>query len=151
MAELNRRSPPHKVREWALRVAKATVKAVLVYLLYLVVAPFLTLFAAYVSGLSEMIEVFVAVTIVLMVLSDLTVNTVYQCFLNAGRAIFTVAFLVFALGDGVFNVAYEGFSVTVNLTAFFLIAASLGLLGLAKSVLQAIHFMSERAESGAKP
>ena len=145
------RKPPNKIREWAVKIAKATVKAVLIYLLYFVAAPYVVLFAAFVPGLAEMIEVFVAVTIVLMILSDLTVNTVYQCFLNAGRAIFTVAFLVFALGDGVFNVAYEGFSVTVNLTAFFLIAASLGLLGLAKSVLQAINFMSERAESGAKP
>jgi uncharacterized ion transporter superfamily protein YfcC len=151
MAEEKKKQQPNKIKEWAFKIAKATVKAVLIYLLYFVVAPYVLLFAAFVPGLAEMIEVFVAVTVVLMILSDLTANTVYECFLNAGRALFTIAFLVFALGNGVFNVAYGGFNVTVNLTAFFLIAALLGLLGLAKSVLQAINFMSERAESGAKP
>jgi hypothetical protein len=33
----------------------------------------------------------------------------------------------------------------------YTIAATLGLLGLAKAILQAINFMSERAETGIKP
>ena len=142
---------PNRVRELAFKVAKATVKATLIYALYFFVSPYLSLLAGFVPGLSETIEVFVAVTIVLMVLGDLTANTIYQCFLNAGRAIFTIGFLAFAFGSGVFNVSLQGFSLTLDLTTVYGIVALLALLGLAKSVLQAINFMSERAESGIKP
>jgi cytochrome c oxidase assembly factor CtaG len=98
-----------------------------------------------------MVELLVAVNIVLMILSDLSAKTIYGCFLSAGRAIFTIAFLVFALGDGIFNVSIQGFTLMVNLTTVYGIVALLSLLGLARSVMQAINFMSERAESGLKP
>jgi uncharacterized ion transporter superfamily protein YfcC len=149
MVEEKKKSP-NKVRDWAFKVAKATIKATLVYMLYFVLSPYLAALSTIAPGFTETIELFVAVTIVLMILSDLTANTIFQCFLNAGRAIFTLAYLVFAMGDGVLNFKYESFSLTVNLTSFYAIAALLGLLGLARSVMQAINFMSERAESGIK-
>lgn len=98
-----------------------------------------------------MVELLIAVNVVLMILSDLTANTVYSCFLGAGRAIFTIAFMVFALGDGVFNLSYSSFTLTVNLTTIYGIVALLSLLGLARSVMRAINFMADRAESGLKP
>ena len=119
--------------------------------MYVVVSPYLQPISALVPGLAETIELFVAVTIVLMIFGDLTAGTIYQMFFDVGRALFTIAFLVFALGDGVLNVSYENFSLTVDLTAFYAIAASLALLGLAVSIMQAINFMSERAETGLKP
>jgi uncharacterized ion transporter superfamily protein YfcC len=142
---------PSRFRYLSFKVAKATIKAALIYALYFVLSPYLMALSSLVPGFAETAELFVAVTIVLMILSDLTANTIYQCFLNAGRALFTIAYLVFALGDGVLNISIESFSLTVNLTAFYAIAATLGLLGLARSVLQAVNFMSERAESGVKP
>ena len=150
MVEENKKSP-NNVRDWAFKVAIATIKATLVYMLYFVLSPYLMALSAIAPGFTDTIELFVAITIVLMILSDLTANTIFQCFLNAGRAIFMIAYLVFVLGDGVFNIKYESFSLTVDLTAFYAIAALLGLLGLASSVMQAINFMSERAESGIKP
>ena len=62
-----------------------------------------------------------------------------------------LGYLVFSVGDGMFKVAYENFSLTVNLTLFYAFAALLSMLGVATSVMQAVHFMSERAESGLKP
>ncbi len=146
-----KRKQPNKAKDLALKVAKATIKATLVYALYFVLSPYLLAIASFVPGLAETVELFVAITIVLMILSDLTAGTVYQHFLNVGRALFTIAYLVFALGDGVLNVAFETFNLTVDLTAFYAIAGSLGLLGLAVSIMQAINFMSERAETGLKP
>jgi len=142
---------PNKVRDLAFRIAKSATIAILVYLVYLVLAPLLISLSTVVPGLNEMVELLVAVNVVLMILSDLTAKTVFECFLNAGRAIFTIAFLVFALGDGIFHVSYQDFTLTVNLTTVYGIVALLSLLGLAKSVLQAINFMSERAETGLKP
>ena len=150
MVEEKKKSP-NKVRDWAFKVAKATIKATLFYLIYFLVSPYLAALSALVPGFAETIELFVAVEIVLMILSDLTANTIFQCFFSAGMSLFTIAYLVFALGDGVLNLNLENFSLTVNLTVFYAIAATLGLLGLARSVLQAVNFMSERAESGVKP
>jgi uncharacterized ion transporter superfamily protein YfcC len=150
MVEEKKRTPS-RFRYWSFKVAKATIKATLIYALYFVLSPYVMALSSLVPGFAEMVELFVAVTIVLMILSDLTANTIYQYFFNAGRALFTIAYLVFALGDGVLNLNLENFSLTVNLTVFYAIAATLGLLGLARSVLQAVNFMSERAESGVKP
>jgi uncharacterized ion transporter superfamily protein YfcC len=147
----DKNKPPNKFRDLAVRVATATVKATLVYALYFLLSPYLLSISSLVPGFAETVEFFVAVTIVLMILSDLTKGTIYQQFLNVGRALFTIAYMIFALGDGVLNVAYENFSLTINLTAFYAIAASLSLLGLAVSIMQAINFMSERAETGLNP
>ncbi len=151
MVEDRKKAQQSRFKDWAFRVVRATVKATLVYLIYFVLSPYLFALSSFVPGLAESVELFVVVTIVLMVLSDLTAGTVYQHFLNVGRALFMIAYMVFALGDGVLNIAYESFNLTVDLTTFYLIAASLGLLGLAVSVMQAINFMSERAENGLKP
>jgi len=140
-----------KVKDVAFRVVKATLKAVVVYLLYFFLAPLLAPLFALVPGFMETIEVFVMVYIVLMILGDLTEHTIFQCFFSTARSLFIIAYLILSLGDGIINVGFENFSLTVNLTMFYTIAALLSLLGLARSVLQAINFMSERAESSIQP
>ena len=141
----------NRVKDLAFRVAKATVKAVLVYLLYFLVAPLILPMLTLVPGLVESIEFFVIVFVVLMVLSDLTERTIYHCFFNTARALFVIAYLAFSVRDGLFTTNVENISLTVNLTLFYTIAALLSLLELAKTVMQAINFMSERAETGIKP
>ena len=150
MVEEKNRSQ-NKFRGLAFRIAKASAKAVLVYLLYFLVASLFTPFFGLVQGLVETIQVFVAVFVVLMILGDLTERTVFGCFFGFARALFVLGFLVFSVGDGTFSMAYENFSLTVNLTLFCVFAALLSLLGVATSVMQTVSFMSERAESGLKP
>lgn len=140
-----------KIRDLAFKIARITIIAVLIYLIYIVLAPFLTAFSTVVPGIDKMVELLVAVNVVLLILGDLTANTVYSCFLNAGRAIFTIAFMIFALGDGILSMSFQSFALKIDLTTVYGIVALLSLLGLARSVLQAINFMSERAESGLKP
>jgi hypothetical protein len=142
---------PNRVKDWAFKVAKATIKATLIYALYFILSPYLAPVAPLVPGLIESIELFVTVTVLLIILGDLAADTIYQCFLDAGRNLFLIAFLVFALSDGVLSLSLESYSLTVNLTAVYAILALLGVLGLAKSVLSAINFMSQRAETGVKP
>jgi hypothetical protein len=146
-----RKNPPNKAKEFAFKIAKATIRATLVYAFYFILSPYLLAISSFIPGLAETVELFVVVSVVLLILSDLVAGTIYQHFLNVGRALFTISYMIFALGDGVLNVAYESFSLTVDLTAFYAIAASLGLLGLAAAIMQAINFMSERAETGLKP
>jgi len=100
-----------------------------------------------VPGFMESIEAFIAVYIVLMILSDLTAKTVFQYFFSTARALFFMGYLLLSMGDGVFSTSYENFSLTVNLTLFYTIAVTLSLLGFTRTMLQAINFMHEKAEA----
>jgi uncharacterized ion transporter superfamily protein YfcC len=137
------------VKDLSFRVAKASVKAVLVYLLYFFLAPMLAPLFEMVPGFMESIEAFIIVYIVLMILSDITSKTIFEHFFNTARALFFMGYLLLSMGDGVLSMSYESFSLTVNLTMFYAIATTLSLLGLAKTILQAIDFMHERAEAAA--
>lgn len=150
MAEEKKKSR-NKIKDVAFRVVRASVKAILVYLLYFFIAPLLAPLVGLIPGFKETIEIFVMVYIVLMILSDLTARTIYQYFFNTARALFIIAYLILQLGSGVISMNVENFSLTVNLSMFYTIAALLSLLGFAKSVLQAINFLNERAESGTHP
>ncbi len=141
----------NKVKDVAFRVAKATLKATFVYLLYFFSVPLLTPLFGLIPSFMETIQIFVTIYIVLMILGDLTERTIFHCFFNAARALFIIAYMVFSVGDGVMSVPVENFTLTVNLSILYTIIALLGLLGLAKALMEAIHFMSERAESGLKP
>jgi uncharacterized ion transporter superfamily protein YfcC len=141
----------NKVKDVAFRIAKAALKATFVYLLYFFAVPLLTPLFALVPGFMETIEVFVTIYIILMILGDLTERTIFHCFFNAARGLFIVAYMVFSVGDGVISVPADNFTLTVNLSILYTITALLGLLGLAKATMEAIHFMSERAEGGLKP
>lgn len=123
----------------------------LIYLLYFLILSQIGSLFSLVPGLAETIELFVGVYIVLMIMGDLTAGTAFQHVFGMARALFTVGWLVYAAGDGVFSVPFDNFYLSVNLTLFYAIAAALSLLGVATAVLRAISFMSERAESGIKP
>lgn len=135
------------VKDISFRVAKATVKAVLVYMLYFFLSPMLAPLFEMIPGFMESIEAFILVYIVLMILGDITAKTIFQHFFNTARALYFMGYLLLSMGDGVFSTSYESFSLTVNLTMFYAIAATLSLLGLARTILQAINFMHERAEA----
>lgn len=135
------------------RIVKAAVKAILVYLIYFLLAPMLAPLFGLIPGIMESIEAFIVVYIVLMILGDITEHTIFQYFFSTARALFFVAYLLFSMCNGVISTSYENFSLTVNLTLFYTIALTLSLLGVATSILQAINFMSERADatSGLQP
>jgi hypothetical protein len=135
------------VKDISFRVTKATVKAILVYLIYFLLVPMLATLFELIPGFMESLEVFVIVYIVLMILGDLTSKTVFQYFFSTARALFFMAYLLLSMGDGVFNTSYENFSLTVNLTLFYTVAVLLSLLGFARTILQAINFMHEKAEA----
>ncbi len=135
------------VKDVSFRIAKATVKAILIYLLYFLLTSVLSPLFEIIPGFVESIEAFIVVYIVLMILGDLTEKTVFQHFFSTARALFFVGYLILSMGDGVFGTSYESFSLTLNLTLLYAIAATISLLGLAKTILQAINFMHEKAEA----
>ena len=98
-------------------------------------------------GFQQMVEAFVVTYIVLLVGSLLTSGTIYQYFFNVAKALFVIGYVMFSLKTGVFELPLGGISVSVDLRLFLMVAMLLGLLGLAKTILQAIDFISARSES----
>ena len=135
-----------KTRRMVFKAVKATVKAVLFFAVYLVVWQFIAPVSQFVPGLQQMVEAFVTVYICLMIIGDLTAGTIYQHFFNAAKSLFLIAYLMLSLGGGVFSLDLENVSLMIDLRFVLMISMLLGLLGFTKSVLQAITFMSEKAE-----
>jgi hypothetical protein len=145
MVEQNKNTK-NTVKEITYRVLKASLKVLLIYVIYVLVTPMLAPLAEMVPDFMSSIELFVIIFVVLMVLSDLTQNTIFQYFFNTARQLYIIGYLLLSMGDGVMSLSYEGLSLTVNLTIFYGIAVLLSLLGLARSILQAIEYMGNKAE-----
>jgi hypothetical protein len=93
----------------------------------------------------EAIEVFIAIYIMLMIVRDITVNTVFQNSFNDAKPFF-MGYLLLSVGDGIFSAGFENSTVTVSLTPVYSLAVFFSLLGFARTVLQAINFMNEKME-----
>lgn len=135
------------IREITYRVIKASLKAILIYVIYVLVSPMLAPLAEMVPDLMSSIESFALIFVVLMFLSDLTQDTIFQYFFNTARQIYIIGYLLLSMGDGVMSLSYDNLSLTVNLTIFYGIAVLLSLLGLARSILQAVEYMGKKAEN----
>jgi len=144
----NNNSTKKTHRNFLFKAIKATVKAIIFYVIYLFLWSFLAPVSEFVPGLQQMIEAFVMVYIVLMIVADISSGTIFQYFFNVAKALFVIGYLIISLGGGIFGVTFESVNLMVDLRFFLAIATLLGLLGLAKSVLQAVNYMSEKAEYG---
>jgi len=135
-----------KIRNFTFKALKATVKGILFYAIYFVLWMFLAPISDMVPGFQQMIETFVIVYICLMIVGELASGTIFQYFFNVAKALFVIGYLIFSLNGGIFGLTFQNVSLMVDLRLFLAIAMLLSLLGLAKSVLQAINYMNEKAE-----
>ena len=133
-------------KEITYRVLKASLKTILIYVIYILITPMLAPITEILPDLMSSIEAFAIIFVALMFLSDLTENTIFQYFFNTAKQIYIIGYLLLSMGDGVMSLSYESLSLTVNLTIFYGIAILLSLLGLARSILQAIEYMGKKAE-----
>jgi hypothetical protein len=128
------------------KVSKAAVKAAIVCIVYVILARFLAPVSMIIPGFQQMIETFVIVYVVLMLIGDLTSGTILHHFFNVAKALFVMIYLIFSLNSGIFEYTFGNVNLIVDLRLLLVIAMLIGLLGLAKSVLQAINYVSEKAE-----
>jgi len=135
-----------KVRNFTFKALKATVKGILFYALYFVLWTFVAPISEMIPGLQQMIETFIMVYVFLIIVSELASGTIFQFFFNAAKALFTIGYLILSLKGGTMGMTIENVNLVVDLRIFLAIAMLLSLLGLAKSILQAVNFMSEKAE-----
>jgi uncharacterized ion transporter superfamily protein YfcC len=135
-----------RIRNFTFKALKATVKAVLFYGIYLVLWTFAAPISELIPGFQQMIETFVIVYICLMIIGELASGTIFQHFFSAAKALFVIGYLILSLNGGIFDVTFQNINLMVDLRLFLMVVTLVSLLGLAKSVLQAINYMSEKAE-----
>jgi len=135
-----------RLQKFTRKALKATIKGVLFYGIYFVLSMFLAPVSEIVPGFQQMIEVFVMVYIFLMIIGELTAGTIVHHFFNGTKALFVILYLIFALNGGIVGITVQNVNLIVDFRLFLVVAMLLGLLGFAKSVLQAINFLNEKAE-----
>jgi len=137
------------------RIAKAVIKGVfyfaLLYALPMFIATQLSEFASdLVAGYSQLFVVFAAIVVFFVVAAELTAGTIFQHGFNIGKAVFVLMFFVVTLNRAVVDMtlSLEGTSrgVWADLRIFFFMFIAIDLLALARSTLQAVDFMSQKAE-----
>ena len=146
MVEKNKK-PQNKIRDISSRIAIAAVRAILMYVLFMLTTILLAPLLEYMPGIIETIEMFVIVFTVFMILGDLTKGTIYCHFLNVAKSLFVIAYLVLSIGDGMVGTSYQSYSITIDLTMFYAFAATLSVLAFARSILQTISYVNEKTEA----
>jgi hypothetical protein len=134
------------LRKFSFKALKATIKGALVYAIYFILWKFIAPVSQIIPGLQQMIETFVIVYIIFIIVEELTSGTIFHYFFNVGKALFVIGYLIGTLNGGIFGITFQNINLIVDLRLVLTIAMLLGLLGLAKSVLQTINYMSEKAE-----
>jgi len=144
------------VRKMLPRVAKAIVKGLLYFFLFYALPMFLV---SQVSGFApqlsaeykQTVVLFAAVVIFFAVATELTSGTIFQHALNIGKALILIIFFVVALNGGIMKLDLDimqgqRISIVADLRIYLMMLITIDLLGLAKSVLQMVNFLSEKTE-----
>ncbi|MGB9741275.1 MAG: hypothetical protein ACP5IM_04885 [Candidatus Bathyarchaeia archaeon] len=135
-----------KIRNVAFKALKATIKGVIFYALYFVVWILVAPVASIVPGLKETVETFVAIYITLMIIGEFASGTIFQYFFAAAKELFIIGYLLISLNGGLVGGSFQNVNFVLDIRFFLMFAVLLGLLGFAKTVLQAISYVSEKAE-----
>jgi hypothetical protein len=138
------------VREIVFKALKATVKGILFYITYFVLWGLISPLSEFIPELQQILEIFVIVYVVFVILGELASGTIYQYFLKVARALFVTLYLLLELKGGVFSLTYNNINFFVDLRMVLAVVVLLSLLGIAKSMLQAVNYLNERAEYKAK-
>lgn len=136
----------HTIRKYLLRALKITLKVIIISVIYVFLSRFLAPASIFIPALQEIMMTFTVVYVVLMVVSDVTAGTIFQHFFNGARALFVIAYLILSLNRGILNITSGNINLIIDVRLFLIVIMLLGLLGLARSIMQAISFASERAE-----
>jgi len=135
-----------RIRKIVFTISKATVKTAVILIVYVIVSQLLAPVSPLVPGLQEMLRTFVIVYISLMIVSDLTSGTILHYIFGAARCGFVMAYLIVSLNSGIFDYTFGNLSLIVDVRLFLVIVMLLEVLGMAKSVIQALDFVGQKTE-----
>jgi hypothetical protein len=143
----DKKGPITRVRKITSKVLKATVKGLLLYTLYYVCWLFLAPLARMIPGLQQTVETFAIVYIALVIIGEITAGTVYHHILSIAKALLVICYLILSLNIGTMNISYQSVVLQVDTRLFLEVAMMLGLIGLSKSVLKTINFVTRKEEN----
>jgi hypothetical protein len=146
MLEETKKDSQGGFRKILFRASKATIKGSIFYGVYFVLSQYMAPIFTVVPSFQQTIESFVIAYTVLLIAGELTGGTVYQHFLNVAKALFVVGYLMLSMKSGVIELTLSSITIAVDFRLILTAAVLLSLLGVAKAVLQAVDYMSLKAE-----
>jgi hypothetical protein len=146
MLEETKKDAQGGFRKILFRASKATIKGSIFYGVYFVLSQYMAPIFTVVPSFQQTIESFVIAYTVLLIAGELTGGTVYQHFLNVAKALFVVGYLMLSMNSGVIELTLGSIRIAVDFRLILTSAVLLSLLGVAKAVLQAVDYMSLKAE-----
>lgn len=140
------------IRNWLIKIAPRITKAVIkgflwFLLLYMVPMLILSMVSAPIDFFQEYttyIGVFAAIAVFFVVIAELLSKTVFQHACNIAKALVMMVFFVHALNGGFLTVNFETIRISVDLRVYLAMLLAISFLGLAKSALQTLNFLSEK-------
>lgn len=93
------------------------------------------------------IEIYVGVYVVFMFLNDLTNGTIYQHILGMSKAFIFIGYTVYVLNNSIMTQTMRSITFSVNLQVFLFMIVLIGTLNFAKSFLQIINYVADKAET----
>jgi hypothetical protein len=103
------------------------------------------------SMYEQVFGIFTIVIIFFAIASEITSGTIFQQMFNIGKALVLMVLIVLTLESGIIKVNFQNICITADLTFYLAMLLTIDLVGLAKSVLQVINFLSEKAERQLPP
>ena len=138
-----------RIRKNIFRLLKTTVKVILAIIVYVLLSQVLAPASVFIPGLQDMIATFLLVYVALMVVSDLFSGTIFQHFFSGAKSLFVIAYLIFSLNSGLLDYTFGNVNLILDVRLFLIVAMLLELVGFAKSMMQAVNFVSEKVELAA--
>jgi len=103
------------------------------------------------SPYEQVFGTFTIVVIFFVIASEVTSGTIFQHVFNIGKALVLMVLIVLSFEGGIIEMDFQNVHITADLIFYLTMLLTIDLVGLAKSVLQAINFLSEKAESQLPP
>jgi len=107
-------------------------------------------FSSFFSKYENLVYVFAAIMICFVVAIQLSSGTIFQHAFSIAKAIVLILYFIYALEGGILTLSIPAVEITINimadLTTFLAILILVNLLALAKSMFEAINFLSQKVE-----
>jgi hypothetical protein len=129
------------------RVLKGVAKSLIIIIPFLIFFQMLTSLDQVFPRASALVETYVVVFVVFVVLGELTKGTIYQHILSMGKDFFFIGYTIFALNNGMITQTVRSITFSVNLQVLITMIIFIGILDFAKSLLQVINYMADKAEN----
>jgi len=126
------------------RVVKAVLSGIIIYLAFYFLS-FLVPEALFV-GYEQLVFVFTMVLIVFTVLHELSAGTILQHVFSFVKALFLIIYFVYGLKGGIITATMGAMHFLVDIRVFLAMLVFVNVLGLTKSVFEAINFLSGKEE-----